>query len=149
MAKIGILGCQSTTEQMNCVMVGCLGNVRNRGGTFKDYAPEEPLDLIGIISCGGCPTALAADRIWQKVKALVDYGIDAVHLTSCLTHFCPFKDEFIYTIRQEYPNLKVIEGTHPFQDIEFVKRGIRELLSQRAVTPQTMNDLVFKKIQIK
>ena len=149
MAKIGILGCQTTTEQMNCVMVGCLGNIRGREGKFKEeYAEDEPLELVGIISCGGCPTAVGADRIWQKVRALTDYGIDSLHLTSCLTYLCPFKEEFVETIREEYPDLKLVEGTHAFHDLEAVRLGIRELVSQRAVTPQRMNDLIFKRIKI-
>jgi len=148
MAKIGILGCQSTTEQMNCVMVACLGNLHGRKGSFEDYPEEEPLQLMGIISCGGCPTAVGTDRIWQKVQALAEYGIDSLHLTSCLTYFCPFKGMFIDTIRKEYPDLKLVEGTHPFHDLEAVKRGIQELVSQRAVPPQRMNDLIFKRIKI-
>ncbi|MEE8380836.1 MAG: CGGC domain-containing protein [Thermodesulfobacteriota bacterium] len=148
MAKIGILGCNSTTREMNCVMIGCFGNLRSRQGSFTDYPEEESLDLVGIIHCGGCPTAVGADRIWQKVQALVEYGIDALHFTSCLVQLCPFKDEFKETIQKEYPDLKVVEGTHPFQDIDAFKTGIKELVSQRVVTPQRMNDLVFKRIKL-
>jgi len=103
---------------------------------------------VGVIHCGGCPTAVGSDRIWQKVRALVDYGIDALHLTSCLVQICPFKDAFLETIHREYPDLKVVEGTHPFHDPEEFRRGIRELASQRAVTPQRMNDLVFKRMKL-
>ncbi|MEE8479834.1 MAG: CGGC domain-containing protein [Desulfobacterales bacterium] len=148
MAKIGILGCNSTTREMNCVMIGCFGNLRSRQGSFTDYPEEESLDLVGIIHCGGCPTAVGADRIWQKVQALVEYGIDALHFTSCLVQLCPFKDEFKETIQREYPDLKVVEGTHPFHDIDVFKTGIKELVSQRVVTPQRMNDLVFKRIKL-
>ena len=148
MAKIGILGCQSVNTEMNCVMIGCLGNLRGREGTFEDYPADEPLDLVGIIHCGGCPTAVGTDRIWQKVQALVDYGIDSLHLSSCLVQLCPFKDNFIETIRREYPDLKIVEGTHPFHDPEEFKAGVRELVSQRVVTPQRMNDLVFKRIKL-
>lgn len=148
MPKIGILGCSSTTQEMNCVMVGCLGNVRGRQGTFADYGPDESLDLVGIITCSGCPTAVGAGRIWQKVQAMVDYGIEAIHLTSCLVHLCPFKDEFLEVIRKEFPDVKVVEGTHPFQDPGAFKAGVKELLTQKAVTPQSMNDVVFKRIKI-
>jgi predicted metal-binding protein len=148
MPKIGILACKSVTNEMNCVMIGCLGNLRGRQGSFKDYPEEEPLDLVGIIHCGGCPTAVGTDRIWQKVQALVDYGIDSIHLSSCLIQLCPFKDAFLESIRKEYPDLKVVEGTHPFHDEEAFKTGVKELLSQRMVTPQRMNDLVFKRIKL-
>ncbi len=91
---------------------------------------------------------MGTDRIWQKVQALVDYGIDSIHLSSCLVQLCPFKDAFLETIRKEYPDLKVVEGTHPFHDEEAFKTGVKELLSQRVVTPQRMNDLVFKRIKL-
>ncbi|MBL6977425.1 MAG: CGGC domain-containing protein [Desulfobacteraceae bacterium] len=148
MARVGILGCDITTKEMNCVMVGCFGNLRGREGSFKDYPADEPLDLVGVIHCGGCPTAVGSDRIWQKVQALVDYGIDSLHLNSCLIQLCPFKDVFLETIKRDYPDLKVVEGTHPFHDPDEFKKGIKELVSQRVVTPQTMNDLVFKKIKL-
>ncbi len=83
-----------------------------------------------------------------KGKALVDYGIDALHFTSCLVQLCPFKEAFLETIKRDYPDLTVVEGTHPFHDSNAFKKGTKELLSQRMVTPQSMNDLVFKKIKL-
>jgi len=148
MPKVGILGCEATTRDMDCVMIGCFGNLRGRKGMFERYAADDPPELVGIISCGGCPTAVGTDRIWQKVKALKEYGIEALHLTSCLVQVCPFTDEFIKAIRTEYPDLLIVEGTHPFHDVAAFKGGVKELTTQRAVTPQKMNDLVFKRIQI-
>lgn len=148
MPKIGILGCDATTREMDCVMIGCFGNLRGRQGEFQRYPEEDPPELVGIIHCGGCPTAFGTDKIWQKVKALAEYGVEKVHLTSCLVQVCPFKDQFVETIRKEYPGIEVVEGTHPFHDVEAFKRGIRELAVQRAVPPQKMNDLVFKRIKI-
>ena len=42
----------------------------------------------------------------------------------------------------------MVEGTHLFHDEEAFKTGVRELVSQRVVTPQRMNDLVFKRIKL-
>jgi len=148
MPKIGILGCDVTTRDMDCVMIGCFGNLRGRQGEFEQYSEADPPELVGIISCGGCPTAFGTERIWQKVKALKEYGIEAVHLTSCLVQVCPHKDDFVKTIQKEYPDIKVVEGTHPFHDLDVFRSGIKELSSQKAVPPQKMNDLVFKRIQI-
>jgi hypothetical protein len=44
--------------------------------------------------------------------------------------------------------LAIVEGTHPFHDIDAFKAGIGELATQRAVTPQKMNDIVFRRIKI-
>ncbi len=148
MPKVGILGCEATTRDMDCVMIGCFGNMRGRNGMFERYSEDDPPELVGIISCGGCPTAIGADRVWQKVKALKEYGIEALHLTSCLVQVCPFTEEFITAIRSEYPDLQIVEGTHAFHDVNAFKAGIKELATQRAVTPQKMNDLVFKRIKI-
>jgi predicted metal-binding protein len=148
MPKIGILGCDATTREMDCVMIGCFGNMRGRQGMFEQYSEDDPPELVGIISCGGCPTALGTDRVWQKVKALKEYGIEALHLTSCLMQVCPFTKEFIKAIRTEYPDLQIVEGTHPFHDEDAFKAGIKELSTQRAVTPQKMNDIVFKRIKV-
>ncbi len=148
MAKVGILACESVTNEMNCVMIGCLGNLRGRGGLFKQYPEGEQVDLLGIIHCGGCPTGVGTDRIWQKVQALLDYGIDSLHLSSCLVELCPFKDAFLDVIHKDYPDLKVVEGTHFYDNVEAFKRGARELLSQRVVKPQRMNDVVFKRVKL-
>ena len=148
MPKIGIFACEATTGDMDCVMIGCLGNLRGRQGSFQQYAEDDPPELVGIIHCGGCPTAFGADRVWQKVKALKEYGIEVLHLTSCLVQVCPFKEEFVKTIKKEYPDIAVVEGTHPFHDLDAFKAGIKELTAQRAVTPQKMNDIVFKRIKI-
>ncbi len=148
MSKVGILGCDATTREMDCVMIGCFGNLRSRQGEFERYPQDDPPELVGLIHCGGCPTAVGAEKVLQKVKALVEYGIEHLHLTSCLIQVCPFKDEFVGLIRKEYPQLEVVEGTHPFQDEAAFKRGVRELSAQRAAPPQKMNDLVFKRIKI-
>ena len=148
MPKVGILGCEATTRDMDCVMIGCFGNMRGRNGMFERYSEDDPPELVGIISCGGCPTALGADRVWQKVKALKEYGIEALHLTSCLVQVCPFTEEFIKAIRTEYPDLLIVEGTHPFHDVNAFKAGIKELTTQRAVPPQKMNEIVFKRIKV-
>lgn len=148
MPKIGILSCDATTREMDCVMIGCFGNLRGRQGEFARYPEEDPPELVGIIDCGGCPTAVGSGKVWQKVKALIECGVDSLHLTSCLIQVCPFKERFVEAIRRDYPDLEIIEGTHPFHDAEAFKRGIRELSTQRAVTPQKMNDVVFRRIKI-
>ena len=83
--------------------------------------------------------------LYRKLK---EYGIEVLHLTSCLVQVCPFKEEFVKTIKKEYPDIEVVEGTHPFHDLDAFKAGIKELTAQRAVTPQKMNDIVFKRIKI-
>ena len=63
MARIGILTCSNCTQETHCASVVCLGDLRKRRGLFARYAAEEPLDLIGIINCAGCPTVAAPEKI--------------------------------------------------------------------------------------
>jgi predicted metal-binding protein len=80
MPRVGILGCEATARDMDCVMIGCFGNLRGRQGSFEQYSEDDPPELIGIIHCGGCPTAFGAGRVWQKVKALAKTQISASYL---------------------------------------------------------------------
>jgi predicted metal-binding protein len=43
--------------------------MRKRRGFFEQYPQDEPLDLIGIINCAGCPTLAAPEKIIKKVRA--------------------------------------------------------------------------------
>ena len=81
MARIGILTCSNCTQETNCASVVCLADMRKRRGFFEQYSQDEPLDLIGIINCAGCPTLAAPEKILKKVRALTEFRLDALHLS--------------------------------------------------------------------
>jgi predicted metal-binding protein len=64
---------------MDCAAVVCLADMRKRRGFFDRYAKEEPLELIGIISCAGCPTVAAPEEILKKAGALAAFNLAALH----------------------------------------------------------------------
>ena len=66
MARIAILTCSNCTQDSNCASVVCLGDMRKRRGFFEPYPKDEPLDLIGIINCAGCPTLAAPEKILKR-----------------------------------------------------------------------------------
>ena len=66
MARIGIVTCSNCTQESHCASVVCLGDMRKRKGFFERYLKDEPLDLIGIINCAGCPTLAAPEKIFEK-----------------------------------------------------------------------------------
>ena len=90
MARIGIVTCSNCTQDANCASVVCLGDMRKKTGLFARYSDENNLDLIGIISCAGCPTIAAPEKILKRVKALAAYRLDALHFSYCMTALCPF-----------------------------------------------------------
>ena len=82
MPKVGILGCEATTREMDCVMIGCFGNLRGRQGMFEQYSEDDPPELVGIISCGGCPTAFGTDRVETAAAACAN----VILFTTTISH---------------------------------------------------------------
>ncbi|OGP74790.1 MAG: CGGC domain-containing protein [Deltaproteobacteria bacterium RBG_13_58_19] len=148
MARIGIITCSNCTQESNCASVVCLGDLRKRRGFFEKYPKEEPLDLIGIINCAGCPTVAAPEKIMKKVQALAEFKIDALHLSFCLTALCPFINKYVKIIKKSLPQIKIIRGTHkPVEKTDFQK-GVKELLCQTLTSPQTMTDMIKGTLKI-
>ena len=112
MTKSGILTCSNSTQDMNCSSAGCLASMRGRQGGFERYSKDENLELVGIISCANCPTLAAYDKIVLRVKALVEFGAEVIHFAYCVDTLCPFKAKYKAVIKEEYPDLKIVMGTH-------------------------------------
>ena len=52
MSKIGIIICN---RERTCTGGKCFMAVKERVGVFRKYPKNEPLDVVGFITCGGCP----------------------------------------------------------------------------------------------
>lgn len=141
MARIGILTCSNCTQESNCASVVCLGDMRKRKAFFERYPKDESLDLIGIINCAGCPTLAAPEKILRRVKAVAEFRIDALHLSFCMTAVCPFINKYSEIIKQAYPNIELVMGTHKPGDKIMFQKGVKELLCQTLAAVQTMNDM--------
>ncbi len=148
MARIGILTCSNCTQECNCASVVCLGDMRKRKGFFERYAADEPLELIGIINCAGCPTLAAPEKILRRVRAVAEFKIDALHLSFCMTALCPFIKKYSEIIKKEYPDIELVMGTHRPGDRVMVQKGVKELLCQTLASVQTMSDMIRKTIKI-
>lgn len=107
MARIGIITCSNVTQELGCVSSVCLSEIRERKVFFKDYNPDENLDLVGIINCSGCPTAGAPQKILRRVRAMADLQVDAIHLSFCMTALCPFKHKYEEVNTWYVPDVKV------------------------------------------
>ena len=147
MTRIGILTCSNCTQDSNCASVVCLGDMRKREGFFERYHKEDPLDLIGIINCSGCPTLAAPEKILKRVHSLASYRIDALHFSYCMTALCPFINKYDTIIRNNYPELVIVHGTHRPKDIGSFQEKVKELLCPSVSVPQDMNDVILKKLK--
>lgn len=75
MKKIGIIRCQQTEDMCpasTCIKVATQGNL-----AFKELGECE---IIGIITCGGCP----GKRAIPRSKMLVERGAEVIAFASCI-----------------------------------------------------------------
>ncbi|MDD2292692.1 MAG: CGGC domain-containing protein [Bacteroidales bacterium] len=108
--KVGIIRCQQTEDM-------CPGNtdfkVAKKGKCA--FAEIGPLEVIGFISCGGCPGKRAATR----AKLMVDRRAEVIALASCITKGspigfpCPHRENMIASIRRLIGDeIQIIDYTH-------------------------------------
>lgn len=106
--KIAVVRCDIVSEV--CPGVGCYKAFNNRKLSFQDY--DSDTQMVGFFTCGGC----SGRRVSRLVGKLLNYGLDVVHLSSCMCMDeddypkCPFKMQIKKSI--EGKGVKVIEGTH-------------------------------------
>lgn len=110
--KLGIITCANATQDLDCCSVSCLRDFNLRLGAFHHYPPETPLQLVGIISCAGCPTRVYPEKILRKVESLVRFGATNIHFANCLSAFCPFVNSYHQVIGERYPDIEMVGCTH-------------------------------------
>jgi predicted metal-binding protein len=132
--KLGILSCSNTTRVLDCPVSICLKDMHDRKGAFARYRGRE-IELVGMISCNGCPTVRGEDVILPKIEALFHYGADHIHLTYCMMALCPFVKKYIKVVKAKFPSIALIEGTHqPHQTDEQFRCGVAAMLKERKRT---------------
>lgn len=131
MARIGILTCSNATQELGCSSVTCLRDMRLRKGAFEHYKNDEALDLIGIINCSGCPTLAGPEKLLNRIRALTEFKIDAIHFTYCIDALCPFKNKYKSLLEENFPEINIIIGTHESHiTFEQFRNKVKNLLCQ-------------------
>ena len=85
--------------------------IEERTGAFRKYPKEEPLQVVGFITCGGCP----GERLEFAPAEMKKYGAEEIVLASgFLAGYppCPYLEDFIHYI-EDYVGLPVVVGSHP------------------------------------
>ena len=106
--KIAIIICD---RYKNCAGGKCFKAMQNREGAFDIYSKDEPLEVAGYTSCGGCP----GGNIEYTPEEMIKNGVEAIHFaTGMVVGYppCPHIAYFKKFIEEKY-KLKVIVGTHP------------------------------------
>lgn len=109
--KVGIIRCQSTENY--CPGTTDFKTIRSKGGAFAELEGE--LELMGFVSCGGCPGKTAVLR----AKELVKRGAECIAFASCIKKGvpigfpCPYAEAMIAAVRKAVPaDIKILESTH-------------------------------------
>jgi predicted metal-binding protein len=112
------------------------GGYEKAPGVFASYPRDEPLDLIGIINCAGCPALAEPEKILKRVRAVAEFRLEERNLSFCMVALCPFIKPYTALIKREFPGINIVMGTHqPGARDRFV-RGVKELLCQTLAAPQ-------------
>jgi predicted metal-binding protein len=109
--KIGIIICD---RYRNCAGGKCFRAARERAGTFCRYPAEAPLEVVGFVSCGGCP----GGNVEYAPAEMVRNGAEAIHLATGLVVGyppCPYIQYFREFIPSRY-GIPVFVGTHPIPE---------------------------------
>jgi predicted metal-binding protein len=108
--KVGIIRCQQTEDM-------CPGTTDFKVAATGKMAFEEigPAEIVGFVSCGGCP----GKRAIPRAKMMVDRGAEAIVLASCISkgnpigmpcpHFLTMRESIAGKIGGE---IKIIDWTH-------------------------------------
>lgn len=109
--KIGIIICD---RYKNCAGGKCFKSLKNREGAFDVYSKDEPLDIVGYTTCGGCP----GGNIEYVPEEMIKNGAEVIHLaTGLIVGYppCPYISYFMRFIEEKY-GVKVVAGTHPIPE---------------------------------
>ncbi len=142
--KIGIIICD---RYKGCAGGKCFRAMQNREGAFDIYSKEEPLEIVGYTSCGGCP----GGNIEYTPEEMIKNGAEAIHFaTGFVVGYppCPYILFFKKFIENKY-RINVIVGTHPIPQKYFTIHENLETWShnewQELIKPTISDELLRRK----
>jgi predicted metal-binding protein len=147
MKRIAILNCSNVTGELNCPSFHCLEALEERKGMFAFYeSANQAPRLVGIISCAGCPTLVAPEKLFRRIRPLAAAGVEVIHLSTCLMVLCPFRKRYLELLKTKYPDISFVEGTHDGPEgikPELFVEGMKSNMSRMIIQPQkSMADMI-------
>lgn len=108
MVKVGVIICD---RNRTCTGNKCFMAIDERDGAFAGYPKDQPIEVVGWITCGGCP----GERLESAPADMKKFGAEAIHLASCYLAgypVCPYLEDHRDYI-EKVVGLQVRVGTHP------------------------------------
>jgi predicted metal-binding protein len=109
--KVGIIICDRYSD---CAGGKCFRAAREREGSFSRYSEDEPLEVVGFTTCGGCP----GGNVEYTPEEMLKNGVEAIHLaTGLVVGFppCPWTEYFKDYVESRF-GIPVVVGTHPIPE---------------------------------
>ena len=110
MKKVGIIRCQQVEDM-------CPGTTDFKVAAQGKLGFEHtgPVEIVGFVSCGGCPGKRAVPR----AQLMVDRGAEIIAFASCISKgnpigmaFPPFEEIKDAVIRKIGTDIEILEYTH-------------------------------------
>lgn len=117
MKRIALVACHLIRKQNLCAAdAKCLVAFQRREGEFERYKGQEAA-IYGIVECGECEgnrnrVVLSLATLKGALMPLQE-SVDAIHLGTCVAHFCPRKDDLLKAVRDKV-DIEVVEGGHRY-----------------------------------
>ncbi|HIT90402.1 MAG TPA: CGGC domain-containing protein [Candidatus Merdenecus merdavium] len=109
--KVGLIRCHQTED--TCPGTTDFVAMQEKTGAFADV--KEEIEIVGFLSCGGCPGKKAVFRAKEMVKR----GADTIAFASCISKGspigfpCPFAKKMREAVKMSVGNeIRLIEYTH-------------------------------------
>ena len=109
--KLGIIRCMQTEDY--CPGTADFRVIKEKQGAFREI--REEIEIIGFVSCGGCP----AKKSVLRARELVRRGADTIALASCIQrgtpigYPCPFAAEMKELIAKDLgQGITILDYTH-------------------------------------
>jgi predicted metal-binding protein len=133
----------NATRELGCSPVVCLADLQGSKDAFASYPKDETPTLVGIINCPGCPTLTGPDKLLGRIRGLTEFHVDAIHISFCVKSLCPFAAMNAEALREAFPAIRIVQGTHEeHQTPEECRQRIRKLFRQ---DKKNMVDVIRKR----
>jgi predicted metal-binding protein len=111
MERFVLLGCKNNMDTACIGCSPCLAALNKRGGGFTPYNNTD-VELVGMVSCGGCPGTAAIPRLYSLALWTSQFEKPTkIYLGPCIIKSCPYGEKLIDKVRA-MAGIEVVNGSH-------------------------------------
>ncbi|MBF8435477.1 CGGC domain-containing protein [Halanaerobiaceae bacterium Z-7014] len=128
--KLALVRCLQTEEI--CNGRHCLEYINNKEGSLHGF--EEEIELVDVITCGGCP----GNKFKARVEKMLANGVDSFIFASCtklgtpIDYPCPHFSKLKSVVKDLSESVDIYEWTHQktYKDMVLYRLKNKKILNQ-------------------